>query len=81
MQFDKNHNVNYSCRAGEVAQWLRALAALAGDRDLTPSCHRELISVCNSWGGGIQQLRWPPLGTVCTWYTDTHVGKTLIHIK
>lgn len=66
---------------GEVAQWLEALTALPGN-----------LGFNSQYPPGGSQLPTPTPGDLrlssglhgyqeCTCCTDTHVGKTLIHIK
>jgi hypothetical protein len=66
---------------GEMAQQLRELAALPEDWGLIPSTH---MAAHKSLELQLQRIRCPLLAsmdTICTWYTDTHAGKTPIHIK
>jgi hypothetical protein len=58
--------------AGEMAQWLRALAPFPQDLDLIPSTHVG-INNCTSSSRGSRALFWP------LW--ALHESKALIHIK
>lgn len=62
--------------AGEVAQWLRALAILLEDPGLISSTRMvALSSVYNSASRGSDILLCPPQTPVHMWYTDTHASK------
>jgi hypothetical protein len=52
--------------AGELAQWLKALSVVAKDPGLIPRTHMEAHHLFKD-----QHM----------WHTNTHEGKTLIHIK
>jgi hypothetical protein len=48
-------------RVGELAQWLRAHLALAGDLDLVPSTHVRHLTTANnasSIGFDISSIQW-----------------------
>ena len=63
--------------AGERSQWLRAWATFLDGPVPIPSNHLATHNQFRGTGN-------PPLasmGTACTWYTDTHAGKTPICIK
>jgi hypothetical protein len=44
----KNKSIKRNAEAGEMAQWLRTLAALAEDLGSVPCTHLQLITTCNS---------------------------------
>jgi hypothetical protein len=46
--------------AGEMAQWLRALAALPEDLGWIPSTHMVATTICSSSSRGSDALFWPP---------------------
>lgn len=66
--------------AGETAQWLRALDALAEDLGSCPSAHMAAYNFPRSSSRGSNTpfyLSWA-LGT---YMVHIHIGKTLIHVK
>jgi hypothetical protein len=60
-------------RAGEMAQWLRALAAFPEDPGSVP-CGASQLSV-NSSPGRADTLFWLLKALHTQWYTDIHLGK------
>ena len=56
-----------SCWVGEMAQWLRALAALAEDLGSVPSTHMEFITIPNSYSRGSVILSDLSAGTMHTY--------------
>ena len=77
-------NFDYSLQtwkgwAGEMAQWLRALAALAEKSGLVPSAHED--SICKSRCREFSALFWPlwvlhMLGAHPFMQANTHTNKT-----
>jgi hypothetical protein len=67
---------------GEMARWLRELAALLENSGSILSTHEgQFTTGCNSSSkGSDQKLFWPPQSTP-KWYTDIHAGNTPIDIK
>lgn len=66
-------------KAGEITQWLSALAALPEEQGSIPNTH---MVANNSISRGFDAL-FSPSGAPCTyvWHVDTHAGKKSIHIK
>jgi len=64
--------------AGEVAQWLKALAALSGDLGSISRNHMVAHSNSSSKGPNTSGLR---SHQIHAWYTDMHPEKPTIHIK
>lgn len=70
--------------SGEMAQWLKTLAAFPGHRLTSP--HPSLTTICNSSSGGERGVCvcgggvWRPL-LVFAGTAHTYAGKTLIYIQ
>jgi hypothetical protein len=64
---------------GEVAQWLRALAALLEALGSTPSTHRQSMTICNSRPRRSYTLFCSPWA--CIHVVKTHADKTPIKIN
>jgi hypothetical protein len=66
----------------ELAQWLRALAALPEDLGGFPPPTKWFSTICNSSLRGLSTLLWPVRYQVPTWYTDRladKISKTHTH--
>ena len=73
--FDLLHGIRvHICRAGEMAQRLRALTA---DQHSVPSTHvaAHKLQFHQAWHSHLA-----PLGTIRAGYTDVPAGKIFIHI-
>ena len=73
--------VNYEVRAGEMAQWLGALAVLPEDLGSIPgACKAANCHLLTPVAGQlIQPSGLYGIGNI--WCIDIHAGKTHIHIK
>jgi hypothetical protein len=63
--------------AGELAQWVRALAALAEEPGSIPCIHMMLPASCKSGHGDSYILPWPEV----KWCTGTQTDKISIDNK
>jgi hypothetical protein len=63
-----------------MAQQLRALAAFIKEQGSVSSSH-IVTNNSNACPMGFEVLCWCASGPVCIFYTYTHAGKTLKHMK
>lgn len=75
----KSYDLQNSFGSGKMAQQLKALAALPGDRSLVPRAHTVAHkTTCDPSPKGFNTLSWPPW--VHMLFTSLSAGKTPISV-